>query len=246
MIDISPADEMIVNAILKKHVAKCEVRAFGSRHKWMAKSYSNLDLVIVGAAKLDKSVIYALQEAFEESELSFRVDVLDWHAISDEFRAIIEQGYSVIQEKQIDNQLPAGWTVKKLGDVCHIQTGPFGSQLKNEQYIYDGTPVITVEHIKTFQISEFNYPSVSDCDKNRLSKYILNEGDIIFSRVGSVDLNAVVKKKNVGWLFSSRMLRARPDKELVEPLFLAYYLRTPSMREHIKSIAGCNYAVNKY
>ena len=101
MIDISPADEIIVNAILKKHVAKCEVRAFGSRHKWTAKSYSDLDLAIVGTGKLDKNVIYALQEAFEESELSFRVDVLDWYAISDEFRQIIEQGYTVIQEKQL-------------------------------------------------------------------------------------------------------------------------------------------------
>jgi len=136
MIDISPADEMIVNAILKKHVAKCEVRAFGSRHKWTAKSYSDLDLAIVGKAKLDKSVIYALQEAFEESELSFRVDVLDWYAISDEFRQIIEQGYTVIQEKEIDNQLPAGWTVKKLGDVVdYISNKVSVNLLSNANYI---------------------------------------------------------------------------------------------------------------
>ena len=136
MIDISPADEIIVNAILKKHVAKCEVRAFGSRHKWTAKSYSDLDLAIVGTGKLDKNVIYALQEAFEESELSFRVDVLDWYAISDEFRQIIEQGYSVIQEKEIDNQLPAGWTVKKLGDVVdYISDRVSVNLLSNANYI---------------------------------------------------------------------------------------------------------------
>ncbi len=141
MIDLSPADETIVNAILKKHIAKCEVRAFGSRHKWTAKSYSDLDLAIVGTAKLDKNVIYALQEAFEESELSFRVDVLDWYAISDEFRQIIEQGYTVIQEKEIDNQLPAGWTVKRLGDVVDIVMGqsPNGAFCNNNG---DGTPLL--------------------------------------------------------------------------------------------------------
>lgn len=121
MIDISPADEAIVNEILKKYVPKCEVRVFGSRHTWTAKSYSDLDLAIVGDVRLDKKVLYALQEAFEESELNFRVDVLDWHAISDEFRAIIEQGYSVIQEAE--NKLPAGWVVKKLGDVITLQRG---------------------------------------------------------------------------------------------------------------------------
>lgn len=118
-----------------------------------------------------------------------------------------------------NNHLPNGWVVKKLGDICNIQTGPFGSQLKNEQYIYGGTPVITVEHIKTFQISNFDYPSVSDFDRDRLSKYLLNSGDIIFSRVGSVDLNAVVKEKNSGWLFSSRMLRARPKTDFVDSFF---------------------------
>ena len=39
-----------------------------------------------------------LKEAFEESGLPIRVDVLDWHAISDAFKNVIAEEYEVIQE----------------------------------------------------------------------------------------------------------------------------------------------------
>lgn len=76
----------------------------------------------------------------------------------------------------------------ELGSIGKVQTGPFGSQLLNEQYVTGGTPIITVEHIKDFRISYQPFPSVTDADKKRLSRYVMKAGDIVFSRVGSVDL----------------------------------------------------------
>jgi predicted nucleotidyltransferase len=98
MIDVSPAHLQIILDILKTHAPDCEVRAFGSRFKWTAKNYSDLDLVIVGQEKLPFKNLAALQTAFEESDLPYRVDVLDWHAISPEFQKVIEQGYEAIQD----------------------------------------------------------------------------------------------------------------------------------------------------
>lgn len=132
--------------------------------------------------------------------------------------------------------LPDGWVETTLGAIAKVQTGPFGSQLKNEQYITGGTPVITVEHIVDFRIKDFNYPSVTDEDKNRLSKYLLKTGDIVFTRVGSVDLSAYVTEKQDGWMFSSRMLSVRPYKE-VNSKYLSYYFRQHSYRNYILKIA---------
>ena len=39
------------------------------------------------------------------------------------------------------------WKEYKLGDIANIQTGPFGSQLHNEDYVDIGTPIVTVEHL---------------------------------------------------------------------------------------------------
>jgi type I restriction enzyme S subunit len=128
------------------------------------------------------------------------------------------------------------WIRCCLKDIAKVQTGPFGSQLKNEQYITGGIPVVTVEHINNFRISDFNYPSVTNEDRDRLSKYLLNEGDIVFTRVGSVDLSAYVKKSQHGWMFSSRMLRVRPNNE-VDSRFLSYFFQQKRFRDFILNIA---------
>jgi len=128
------------------------------------------------------------------------------------------------------------WSNCELEEIAEVQTGPFGSQLKNEQYITGGTPVITVEHINNFRIDGFDYPSVANEDRDRLDKYLLKYGDIVFTRVGSVDLSAYVKKHQDGWMFSSRMLRVRPNKN-VNARFLSHYFQLASFRQHILNIA---------
>jgi type I restriction enzyme S subunit len=128
------------------------------------------------------------------------------------------------------------WRETELGEVANIQTGPFGSQLKNEQYISGGTPVVTVEHIKDFRIIDFDFPSVTKEDKERLSKYLMKTGDILFTRVGSVDLSAFVSERQNGWIFSSRMLRVRPNNE-INSRFLSYYFQQKSFREYILNIS---------
>ena len=85
----------------------------------------------------------------------------------------------------------------RLAELCvpdgGVQTGPFGSQLHQEDYVVHGTPIITVEHLGENRILQDNLPRVSDDDRERLSKYQMREGDIIFSRVGSVDRRSLVR-----------------------------------------------------
>jgi len=96
MIKATPEQLLIINAFLAVHAPGVEVRAFGSRVNGNHKDYSDLDLALVGAAKLDIAVIGNLREAFEESDIPFRVDIIDWHAISKEFQKIILSKYEVL------------------------------------------------------------------------------------------------------------------------------------------------------
>lgn len=123
-----------------------------------------------------------------------------------------------------------------LRDIAEIQTGPFGSQLHKEDYVDEGTPIVTVEHLGSRVFSEQNLPMVSDADKSRLSKYVLKKGDIVFSRVGSVDRCSFVDQKHDGWMFSGRCLRVRPSEE-VDPLFLYYFFCLNTTKEFVRSIA---------
>jgi len=133
--------------------------------------------------------------------------------------------------------IPDDWEVKKLGFLADVKTGPFGAQLHESDYVQEGTPIITVEHLGEFGVDCKNIPPmVSDIDKERLKQYILNIGDIVFSRVGSIDRNALIKNPENGWLFSGRLLRVRPIKT-VKPAFLSYYFNTEEFKQRIISVA---------
>ena len=118
-----------------------------------------------------------------------------------------------------------------------VQTGPFGSQLHKEDYVAQGTPIITVEHLGDNRIIHIDTPFVTDDDKNRLQKYQMKEGDIIFSRVGSVDRRALVRKDEDGWLFSGRCLCVRVDKTKINPTYLSYFFGLESFKKYIRGIA---------
>ncbi len=125
----------------------------------------------------------------------------------------------------------------KLGDIAEIQTGPFGSQLHKGDYVDIGTPIITVEHLGENFIIHSNIPQVNDSDTKRLSKFLLKRGDIVFSRVGSVDRRAYVRDEEEGWLFSGRCLRVRVTDIKLNPLYLSYYFGLEEFKEYIRNIA---------
>ena len=128
-------------------------------------------------------------------------------------------------------------TCYKISDVAEVQTGPFGSQLHMSDYVLDGTPIITVEHFGENKIIHKNLPLVSTDDKERLKKYTLKEGDIVFSRVGSVDRRVYVTNKEDGWMFSGRCLRVRTNPEMINGLFLSYYFGQENFKEYIRMVA---------
>lgn len=132
-IDLSPADLELVKSILKSHVPEFEVRAFGSRVTWLAKEYSDLDLAIMTDKPLPISRTADLREAFTESNLPIKVDLVDWAAIGESFRKIIEKGYVVVQTKSekpsfIKSDVKNEWRSSTWGEEISLE---YGKSLRN-------------------------------------------------------------------------------------------------------------------
>lgn len=89
-IAISAAEWDIVRDILNKYVPGYSVWAFGSRARHTHKPFSDLDIVVVGDQPLTISTLAALNGAFIESDLPWKVDIVDGATISDTFRSHIE------------------------------------------------------------------------------------------------------------------------------------------------------------
>jgi predicted nucleotidyltransferase len=89
MINISSKHLVTLKRILNRHCPDDEVLAFGSRVSGKCKPYSDLDLVLKSTGKLPLGVIAELKDALSESDLPFRVDVLDWMTLNENFKNII-------------------------------------------------------------------------------------------------------------------------------------------------------------
>ena len=140
------------------------------------------------------------------------------------------------------------WEQRKLGEVASIKTGPFGSMLHAEDYVDNGIPIVTTEHFKSGFLPDekAGLPQVSESDRARLEQYSAIEGDILFSRVGSVDVNAQVTAAQSGWLFSGRVLRARPAASVIRPNYLHYELSTDDVKRSIinRAVGGTMASIN--
>ena len=184
-----------------------------------------------------RSIVKAYQTITERIELKRRINDNLEATIQAAFdKAFHDAGVSLPETIIKQNKVPQGWTDATVGDFASVQTGPFGSQLHNEDYVESGTPIITVEHMDGKYIAHRNLPLVSQNDVDRLRKYDLHTGDIVFSRVGSVDRAVMVSQHEDGWLFSGRCLRVRPYDPNTGSYFL-WWFNQPVIRQLVTASA---------
>jgi len=92
-VSLLPKHRRLVRDILAEHLPpEVRVWVFGSRATGRAWRYSDLDLAIDAGRRLTLDELAILAEAFSESDLPYKVDVVDWHAIDDRFRELIAGG----------------------------------------------------------------------------------------------------------------------------------------------------------
>ena len=118
------------------------------------------------------------------------------------------------------------WQECKLGQlvergVAFLQTGPFGTMLNSSEYTVSGVPVIAVQDIGENRLRHNKFVFVNEGTVNRLSRYKVKEGDIIFGRKGAVDRRARIRKSEEGWLQGSDCIRLRFDSS-IDPTFISY------------------------
>ena len=77
--------------LLERHLPNTGAWVYGSRAKWTSRPQSDLDLVVFATPEQNGRVS-DLREAFEESNLPFRVDLFVWDAVPEQFRKHIEAG----------------------------------------------------------------------------------------------------------------------------------------------------------
>ncbi|MCB1561897.1 MAG: restriction endonuclease subunit S [Xanthomonadales bacterium] len=120
-------------------------------------------------------------------------------------------------------------------DQAHIQTGPFGTQLKASEYVEFGTPVINVRNIGMGSVRQAQLEFVNDAKAENLSAHTLKIGDIVFGRKGAVDRHALITPDQDGWIQGSDCIRLRFNCPSLSTRFVSHYFRTQSHRHWMEA-----------
>lgn len=134
--------------------------------------------------------------------------------------------------------VPDGWTTLSLGALCDegggdIQTGPFGSQLHSADYVASGVPSIMPTNISVEGIQVEGIARITNDDAERLQKYRVKAGDIVYSRRGDVEKCALITTAEDGWLCGTGCLRVRVGDAPATPEFLHAFLSSSEIRAWI-------------
>ena len=90
-LSIREIDKVIVRDILRAHLPPgAKVWVFGSRALGTNKPAADLDLALDAGRPLTRLEGGALADVFEESDLPYKVDVVDLWTVNESFRTIIE------------------------------------------------------------------------------------------------------------------------------------------------------------
>ncbi|MGI8424102.1 MAG: restriction endonuclease subunit S [Chloroflexota bacterium] len=234
MIDVNPHHLETVTRILAGHVPECEVRAFGSRVAWTAKDYSDLDLAVVGERALDLDALRRLKEAFEESDLPFRVDVLDWHAISSTFRKVIEKKYEVVQKgKQKSLGMAGEWTVRPLEDCMAALIDYRG---KTPEKTSSGIPLITAKVVKGGRIETPGEFIAADDYEPWMRRGIPKAGDVVITTEAPLGEVAQLGGERVA--LAQRLIALRGKPELLDNGFLKFLMQSEDVQDQLRARAS--------
>ena len=136
--------------------------------------------------------------------------------------------------------LPDGWTWSAfgfLGADPHntVQTGPFGAQLHNTDFVPSGVPVIAVGNLTGTGFKREGLYFIKPEKAAQLSRYDIWSGDILFARSGATLGKVCVAPADVSdWRMTGHILRARLNRRFLNPDIAVYALSSlPAVTKQI-------------
>jgi type I restriction enzyme S subunit len=138
-----------------------------------------------------------------------------------------------------EGPLPGGWQWCPLVEVCEqpngIQTGPFGSQLHQSDYLTEGVPVVMPKNLVNFRVDNSEIARILEAKANELGRHRMRCGDVVYGRRGDIGRRAYISSREEGWFCGTGCLRLRPDLTRVRP---RYFFDTLGHKTTLSAIQG--------
>ena len=242
LLDIRADHLKLVQDILADWVPEYEVWAFGSRAKWTAKDHSDLDLCIITQQPLPFGVMGHMQKAFSDSDLPYKVDLLDWSIVSAGFRQAIQCDKVVVRRAEtaaIKGQgMGSEWKAVSLGECVELDTG-FAFKSSGYTDSAEAVRLLRGDNIGQGQLRWDGARKWLRQVGDTLADFELRENDLVLAMdrpwIAAGLKFARVRKGDLPALLVQRVARLRP-KAGVDEDYLHSVVASPDFTEHIQRI----------
>jgi len=132
-------------------------------------------------------------------------------------------------------EIPEHWEVITVGAISELlQTGPFGSQLHQSDYVKSGTPVINPSHLSGGRIRHDSGVTITSAKAEALSRHRLKANDILIARRGDLGRCAKATALEDGWICGTGSLLLRCKSNLIKSDFLQIAFSSRGMRQMLE------------
>lgn len=195
------------------------------------REYQQQDKIATILQTIDRAIAHteALIEKYQQIKAGLMHDLFTRGIGADgKLRPPRDEAPELYQESAI-GWIPIDWDCSQLKaksrpGIPHLRTGPFGSSLKGDHWVEDGTPVITIGALGEGEFNTNELLFINEIDTKRLREFQMKVGDVVFSRVADVGRSVVISEEQAGWIMSSNLMRISLDNSLVKPEYLQYEL----------------------
>lgn len=136
-------------------------------------------------------------------------------------------------------RIPEEWGVKSLIDAIgtdknNVVAGPFGSNLKVDDYTEEGIPLIRLQNIDENRFIEKDIKYISEKKARELQYHSFKSGDLVLAKLGDpLGKTCVVPEKIKQGIVVADVVRIRINENYTNKLFIMYILNYDICRKQL-------------
>ena len=114
----------------------------------------------------------------------------------------------------------------RLGSICSLFDGPFGSELLADAYTQEGIPILRMQNIsKDGSLKLDDVLFVSENDSDYLKKYEAFPGEVVSTKIGFLGHSTVLTSSYEKYIFRRELTRFKINRDInLNPYYLATFL----------------------
>ncbi|MCR4573575.1 MAG: restriction endonuclease subunit S [Lentisphaeria bacterium] len=121
------------------------------------------------------------------------------------------------------------WPTTKIGDICtRIAMGPFGSNIRTENFVQKGVPVLNGSNLVGYILKEDNFNYVTEQKAEELKNSVAYRGDIVVTHRGTLGQIVYIpsESKYDKYVISQSQFLLRVNPEKADCRFVTYFFHS--------------------